>query len=387
MLDWLIIGGGIQGCTMASYLRLKKKVASDKVAIIDPHPAPLARWTQCTSIISMPYLRSPSIHHLEPEPFALEKYAKEKKKKEFLVAPYDRPNISLFNEHCEHVFQQIQINKSWVQGRVKRLQKQNLHWKISLENGEEFKSKNVVIAIGLSDHPYWPQWAAQLKNDGASVFHVFEDSPKKLQSTREVTIIGGGISAAHLAMKWGNLIPGQVTLLTRHPLRVHQFDSDPGWLGPKYMRDFSKVTNYEQRRDIIKKARHRGSLPLELKTRLLQAERERKISIQIDEVIDAKTTHNEIELSLTSKATKKTNAILLATGFHQTIPGIEWIHPIVETEGLRCAKCGYPIIGPDLQWDRGLFVLGPLAELEIGPVARNIAGARRGAERIIAAVE
>jgi hypothetical protein len=31
---------------------------------------------------------------------------------------------------------------------------------------------------------------------------------------------------------------------------------------------------------------------------------------------------------------------------------------------------------------RGLFVTGPLAELELGPTARNIAGARRAGERI-----
>jgi hypothetical protein len=35
-----------------------------------------------------------------------------------------------------------------------------------------------------------------------------------------------------------------------------------------------------------------------------------------------------------------------------------------------------------LQWGPGLFVMGPLAELELGPTARNITGARAGAARI-----
>jgi hypothetical protein len=30
-----------------------------------------------------------------------------------------------------------------------------------------------------------------------------------------------------------------------------------------------------------------------------------------------------------------------------------------------------------------VFVTGPLAELEVGPVARNLIGARRAAERIV----
>nr|MBA5588668.1 hypothetical protein [Anaerobacillus isosaccharinicus] len=38
---------------------------------------------------------------------------------------------------------------------------------------------------------------------------------------------------------------------------------------------------------------------------------------------------------------------------------------------------------PSLEWEEGLYLLGALAELQLGPVARNISGARRGAERII----
>ncbi|XYI00028.1 hypothetical protein ACMHYB_09830 [Sorangium sp. So ce1128] len=52
--------------------------------------------------------------------------------------------------------------------------------------------------------------------------------------------------------------------------------------------------------------------------------------------------------------------------------------------GLRCAACGYPIVSARLEWGPGLFVSGPLAELELGPTARNIAGARAAAERLLA---
>jgi hypothetical protein len=79
-----------------------------------------------------------------------------------------------------------------------------------------------------------------------------------------------------------------------------------------------------------------------------------------------------------------TGSIVLATGFHSTVPGIEWLQSVVHSEGLSCAKCGYPIVSPNtLEWGPNLFVIGALAELEIGPVSRNIAGARRGAERIL----
>ncbi len=50
--------------------------------------------------------------------------------------------------------------------------------------------------------------------------------------------------------------------------------------------------------------------------------------------------------------------------------------------GLPCAACGYPIVSSQLAWAPGLHVTGPLAELELGPVARNIAGARAAGERL-----
>ena len=38
-----------------------------------------------------------------------------------------------------------------------------------------------------------------------------------------------------------------------------------------------------------------------------------------------------------------------------------------------------------LRWHPRVYVSGPLAELELGPSARNISGARRAAERLVAA--
>ena len=46
----------------------------------------------------------------------------------------------------------------------------------------------------------------------------------------------------------------------------------------------------------------------------------------------------------------------------------------------------YPIVDENLLWDKKwIYVAGALAELELGPSARNIAGARLAAERIVQA--
>ncbi len=380
MKKWVIIGGGIQGCTMASYLRKSLHVRAHEMSIIDPKDIPLSNWRKFTNTVGMAYLRSPSIHHIDPSPFALEKYAKQHRHQEFVkfYAPYDRPDLHLFNQHCEEVLSEINVEKSWVQGRVVSLEKFRNNWIVLLESGEEITTANVVIAIGLSEQLRWPEWAKEGKAYGANIVHAF-DQEKELTQCNSVVIIGGGISAAHAAIKWSNLLPGKVTMVTRKPLAVHQFDSDPGWLGPKYMNSFHKIRCFEERRKVIKEARFPGSLTVELKTEIERRKKLGILDVKIDEVIGV----SQSMLQLKSTETIVTDAILLATGFEQKPPGMEWLQRLIQDHCLPCASCGYPIPKPSLEWEDGLYLLGALAELQLGPVARNISGARRGAERII----
>ena len=76
--------------------------------------------------------------------------------------------------------------------------------------------------------------------------------------------------------------------------------------------------------------------------------------------------------------------VLLATGYSRERPGGALVDDLVASAGLRCAPCGYPMVDRALRWHRRIHVSGPLAELELGPVARNIAGARRAGDRIAA---
>ena len=56
-------------------------------------------------------------------------------------------------------------------------------------------------------------------------------------------------------------------------------------------------------------------------------------------------------------------------------------------ETVGCAICGYPVVGEDLRWQERIFVTGPLAELQIGPCARNIIGARNVGRRLPALLQ
>jgi hypothetical protein len=77
--------------------------------------------------------------------------------------------------------------------------------------------------------------------------------------------------------------------------------------------------------------------------------------------------------------------VILATGFTENRPGNGFINQAIKEFDLKTAACGFPVIGPSLQWHERIFVTGPLSELQIGPSARNIAGARHSGRRITAA--
>lgn len=386
MKEITIIGGGIQGSTLAIHLLKTNKIQKKELIILDRNPRPLQTWKRCTETISMPFLRSPSVHHLDVSPFSLEKFSKKGDYKGHFYGYYDRPSLEMFNHHCQSLIDEVKLMDCWKKQTVNSLERREDYWVIKTEEGDSFQSKKVVLAVGLSEHPYWPEWATVAKMEEAPVYHVFQqDLPGFNELQPSLTVVGGGITAAHLTLKLLTLFPGKVTMIFRRELQVHTFDSDPGWQGPMYMDGFRMNRDYKWRRKTIIEARHKGSITKELFIRLKKAEKEGSIKL-IEDEIETYSSRTK-QLHLQSGIIHHTESIILATGFHSSPPGIDWLKNAIDHEGLRCAECGYPIVNPDtLEWGKGLFVMGPLAELEIGPVSRNIAGARRATERIIRAI-
>ncbi len=386
MYDWIIIGGGIHGCTVASFLIKNQITTSEKLLIIDPYSEPMYRWKRNTKLIGMEYLRSPSVHQIDVDPFSLQKYAQENNlSSSGFYGQYKRPSLTLFNEHCEAIINEVNLKQSWHQGKVCSVKKVEGKWRVTTDNGEDFLTKNIVISISINDQHNMPDWAAEVKAKLPNqLYHIFDENIDVVEAFNPpIVIIGGGITAAHLSIKLSNLYPGQVTLVKRHPFRVHDFDSDPGWLGPKKLYFFYKVETYEERRKSINNARNKGSIPKEIFLKLKRLDREHKLRIEEGEIQSAEINgDNKISLVMDNQ-TLTAQTILCSTGFVPSLPNQQWLKEIIEEYQLKCAVCGYPIINQSLEWCSHLYVSGPLAELEVGPVARNISGARIAAERIV----
>ena len=382
-IDWLIIGGGIHGVHIAARLLDDVGVDRDRIRIIDPCKRLLQRWRECTAVTGMVHLRSPAVHHLGLDAWSLRRYAQKKKKKQLglFAPPYERPALTLFNAHCDRLIDSLKLDELHLQARATHCRLEDEGAYVELSTGEELSAKRIVLAMGSGEAPAWPTWAPQ---DDPRVSHVFEANFDRWPEEQErVMVIGGGISAGQIALrlvKEGH----RVHLVSRHEFREHQFDSDPGWLGPKYMKGFSRERDVNQRRSLITEARHKGSVPPDVLRGLRRAIQKGSLSWYQGEVESVDGQGDELTLQISTGDTVQVQRILLATGFSTKRPGGSFVDQLVQSASLPCAHCGYPIVDEGLRWHPRLHVSGPLAELEIGPSSRNIAGARRAGDRIVA---
>ena len=385
MLELLIIGGGIHGTYLAHALIHSKGVPARAVRILDPHPRLLHCWHHNTSNTGMTYLRSPAVHHIGLDPTHLRRYAATPQGRDFarFALPYRRPALALFNAHADAVIKTYGLQDLHLQTRATKLTRVTNGIRVDTPEGS-LSARRVLLALGQGDQLAWPAWARALKHT-CRINHIFDPDFRRaaLAPWRHAVVIGGGLSAAQTARALAQKQPGSVSLISRHVPRVHDFDADPGWMGPKYLSAFYREPDYAKRRMLIRHARHTGSMTPHEAVELRLSRKRGKLVHCVADVTRA-VLGNAVHLHLDSGDCIDADLILLATGFEARRPGGAWLDDFVLAHDLPCAPCGFPVVDSRLCWHRGLFVTGALAELELGPPARNILGARHAAERLVA---
>jgi thioredoxin reductase len=395
MLEWLIVGGGVHGTYLSNFLSRSYGYTEAELAIIDPFGEPLKRWKHATRNVGMAYLRSAAVHHLDLPSLSLKRFAASQARRLELplLPPYGRPPLALFNEHADRTVRAHRLDRFRRSGRVVRLDHAAGHFEVAYLDGSRerlARSKRVLLAIGMNDQTCWPEWAAALEEMGASVAHVLDPGfsrPERPDWSRLI-VYGGGQSGAQLSLALAALKPGSVTLVSGHRMAVHLFDSEPSWQGVNFMRLFAAESDPTARRAIIARERHRGSVTPEVERELAAAIEAG--SLRFMEVDPASVTaafrpdgaNGEPITLRTNRGNASADRLLLATGYDQRRPGGAWLDEAVERLALPVGPCGYPLPSVTLEWMAGLYLSGPLAELEIGPVARNISGAHRTASRL-----
>lgn len=385
MLDWLIIGGGLHGTHLSLHLTRLRRVPRDRLRVLDPYPEPFARWDACTRNAGMGFLRSPSVHHLDIPADSLMHFTDrgEGKALRSFIDPFYRPSTRLFAAHSRYVVRKHQLDELRITGRACGLSAIEGGYRVETEHGS-IETAKILFALSASEMPLWPDWGRALKEGGAPIDHVFDVGFNRelVPAFQSAVVIGGGITGAQVAMALAARNPGNVTLLTPHVPRVHRFDSPSGWMGPRKLDGFRSEPDLALRRAIIRAVRHKGSMPAEVRGTLRRAAELGKLAMRVGTVTAASLSDGTVSLDCEDGSTLTADRIVLTTGFESGRPGGEWLDRAIAEMGLPVAPCGYPIVDASLRWHGGLYTTGALAELELGPVARNILGARHAAERL-----
>ena len=407
MLDWLVIGGGPHGVHAAVRLIGEVGVSRDSLRILDDEAALFGRWRRATRNTGMRYLRSPGVHHIDLRSNSIQRFADRcaRNVSRPFTRPYSRPALELFDLHCDDLVERHRLQEIHVRGRACGLTAIEGGLRVEFDSvaedsltesptegsaGGAIEARQVILALGAPREPQWPEWAQRAREacDEATrerLRHVFDPGfeLEDHEGDEEIAVVGGGITGGQVALRLARQ-GRRVTLLSRHAPRVHQFDSDPGWQGPMHMGGFSRLTDPNERRERIRQARHRGSMPQDVLKALRRAAADGTIDFVEDaEVASATPEGARIGLDLGERRVDA-DRVLLATGFPACRPGGAWLDEAVDALGLSCADCGFPVVDRGLRWHPRLLVTGALAELELGPVSRNISGAQRAGDRIVA---
>ena len=151
-LEWLIIGGGIQGVHLAARLIGEAGIDPSELRIVDPAERLLERWSTVTATTGMSHLRSPVVHHLALDPWSLKRFATKGKKKSGVFAPpHNRPRLALFNAHCTKVIDRFGLSDLHVRARAEHCLVEASGVCVELSSGIKVKARNVLLAIGSSE--------------------------------------------------------------------------------------------------------------------------------------------------------------------------------------------------------------------------------------------
>jgi hypothetical protein len=388
--DLAIIGAGPHALTLVTHLLQKRQNMRGKILVFDKGGKWMNYWQHQFAALEIPHLRSPAVHHPDPNPFALRKFA-ESRSSEFFP-PYDLPGTQLFEDFCQDV-----ISRFWLQQQVIPLAVTRIEalpspirprLRLWLDSGQSIIARRVVLATGSSKQQI-PDWVNQIESEYPQdrLCHSQTVDLRQLYLTGErILIIGGGLTSGHLAV--GAISRGaKVHLMMRRQLQEKLFDAEPGWLGPKYLKEFFAQQDYQKRFDMIVQARNGGSMTPAMG---LQLRREiRNGNLKIDEncqVLQAQWLGKNWQVQCSDGSQYEYSRIWLSTGTKFDATSQALLQEVLDAYPIKIVN-GLPVLDEYLRVPGcELFLMGGLAALQVGPTARNLSGARMASEKIVPAI-
>lgn len=354
----------------------------DRLEVVDPSGRWLAAWDERFAAQGIAHLRSPAVHHPHPDPFALLASCEPDE----LVSS---GNTRLPTSAGFRRFVTASIEAADLGDRVQPRALTSLaldsrgRARLTLDDGSQRCAEHVVVATNARE--------ALLP---AAVTHL-RDHPRVAIGTAariadtpvggRVAVLGGGLSAAHLAV--GAAERGaEVHLLTRRRLTVRRFDTHPSWLGPSKRRPFEREPDPFLRRRAIDRARGGGTIPHRMRARLQDHVDAGAITLhERATIVSADADTDRVCLQLRGSTRLDVDLLWTATGGAVDVTRDALCRRLQEQFPTTIAD-GLPELTADLRWPgTNVHLVGAVAGLTLGPTAGNLIGHRRAAQRLVAA--
>lgn len=375
----VVIGAGPHGLTIAIRLLDEGLAEPDDLVIIDPAGRWLDSWRSAFGRLGIEHLRSPVVHHPHPDPYALLNFTREHRRGTELYGRYQAPGTLLFDDFCDEVIDEYELADAVTRGRATGVDPDGtVTWVDEHGRSMHVEAHRVVIA----SNPSVPAMPDELCGDPtgwrrAPVHAGQVDTNEAVGPGEHVAIVGGGLTAGHLACS-AAARGAQVTLLPRRAIVEREFDTDPGWLGPRHLQRYLATPCLESRARLAAEARGGGSMPGWMLGRLTMLERSGALTIRITPA-DGRAELDEVVAGLDP------DHLWCATGWRTSTSTDPLAGALISATG--CTTVGeLPALGPRLELpdtEVPIHLVGRAATLRLGPTAGNLAGARRAADLIV----
>jgi hypothetical protein len=367
-----IVGAGPHALTVATHLvELDPGLLDGDLVIIDPSGEWLHHWRRRMRAFDVAHLRSPVVHHPAPDPYALQEFARVRRRSRELHGRYQLPGTALFDDFCDEVIRRHGLHDPVLARAATRITHDG---RVRLDDGTDLRAEHVVVTHGARQ-PVVPPWAT-----GPNVVHADHVDLTSVVPGSRVVVVGGGITAAHLAIG-AHARGASVQLVSHRRIREQEFDSDPGWLGPKFLAEFLACPDPAERAAAVRSARGGGSVPSWLHRRLSESATSRGFEMVVDDIVG----WDGSRLSRRS-GTTVADTVWCATGWRTDAAGDRLLGPLLECVGQSAVDGFVPLDHRLRIRSTVVHVTGPPASLMLGPSAGNLSGARRSGRRVAEAV-
>ena len=389
--DVAIIGGGVHGTHLAIRLLNAGVCDRERLRILDPAGLLATLRRQCQQC-GMTEFRSPFVHHIGRDPFSLREFAQQRGRTNEIRASEiggDRPTASLFFDHATWLCERHELSSLIEPKRATAITERNDHVEIETPSSRH-TARWCLLAIGHRKLNR-PGWAEDIE-PAALVDHVWDCGfdPEEIGSTDTVGIVGGGVTAAKLAVTLAQ--PGrEVRLFARSPFQVELREAGSDWM------HFSRVIDRlhelppasRARAERVAEARHSGAMPPHVFRRLRRTIQNERIELDRTEITTASNAGGTVVVSCEDGTARCLDRVVCATGFGSPYEG-PLFDQIREETALGTGYRNAPLLDDEtLRWQREddtlsrIAVSGAAAQQVLGPFSRNIIGARRAGDCLV----